>query len=420
MDPFKGGKYGLKKPSNGKLYINLGQVSEDILPDARRAFENGLPIDGLDTSVVDNTLWGRVPRSNPPTQSFHNDASARANQDVGLDGWTDEMEREFRSEMLDTLDGFLKDSAFLALKEDPSTDNYVFSRGDVQNGETLLERYRSINGHQGNSPVENASENGYTTSGSTRPDTEDLNGNGTLNSSENYWEYEITLDSTRMNRGQSHIVDILTEQVVIDGRDEEIDWYQFRIPIRSGNPVNIENFKSIDYIRMYMTGFEEEVVLRFASLQVVSTTWRTYKKSLGNEGEIEIDDPDQDQTNFEIGTVSIEENSGKKPFNYQIPPDIERVVNQLSSQQPQLQNEEALLLKVCNLEDGDGRGAFKLNPVDLRSFLTAQDVGACRAGEPGSIREWRYQLSLFGHSFRFHWRSDRLPPPGFRCLPQFL
>jgi cell surface protein SprA len=56
MDPFVENQ----SLSGGDLYINLGNISEDILRDSRKSFENGLP-GSPDVKNVDTTAWGRVP-----------------------------------------------------------------------------------------------------------------------------------------------------------------------------------------------------------------------------------------------------------------------------------------------------------------------------------------------------------------------
>ena len=71
--------------SKGTLYINLGEVSEDILKDGKKFFENGLPIDG-DATKTEETVWGRVPRDRSVVYAFDNAAGARRRQDVGLNG----------------------------------------------------------------------------------------------------------------------------------------------------------------------------------------------------------------------------------------------------------------------------------------------------------------------------------------------
>jgi cell surface protein SprA len=55
MDPF------VYKPNSqgGDLYFNLGNVSEDILRDGKKAFETGLPT-SPEMKNVETTNWGRV------------------------------------------------------------------------------------------------------------------------------------------------------------------------------------------------------------------------------------------------------------------------------------------------------------------------------------------------------------------------
>ncbi|RYZ44454.1 MAG: cell surface protein SprA, partial [Sphingobacteriales bacterium] len=88
QDPF------LKDPAlgvnGGQLYFNLGNISEDILKDGKRFFENG--ISGAVTKTLEDTatIWGKVP-GNPiqVTQAFSNDPADRPLQDAGLDGLDD-------------------------------------------------------------------------------------------------------------------------------------------------------------------------------------------------------------------------------------------------------------------------------------------------------------------------------------------
>ena len=57
MDPFADDTLSNNK---GELYIDLGDVSEDILRDGRKSYENGLPTSAT-LENVDTTQWGRVP-----------------------------------------------------------------------------------------------------------------------------------------------------------------------------------------------------------------------------------------------------------------------------------------------------------------------------------------------------------------------
>jgi cell surface protein SprA len=88
MDPF------IYKPASqgGDLYFNLGSISEDVLKDGRKSLENGLPANG-DYNTVDNTVWGRVTRTQPVINAFDSNPTSRVLQDIGLDGLNDTDER---------------------------------------------------------------------------------------------------------------------------------------------------------------------------------------------------------------------------------------------------------------------------------------------------------------------------------------
>ncbi|MCB9231117.1 MAG: cell surface protein SprA [Bacteroidia bacterium] len=384
LDPF------IDNPSNdGELFINLGKVSEDVLPDGGRAVENGLPEKG-DYSTTDTTDWGIVPKTPPTTPAFSNDVEARSYQDAGLDGVRDEDEPAFFKDFLDSLQNVITANAFASVAADPSNDNYKYFRGDdydaVQAG--ILERYLNVNGTEGNTPAGNeASQNGYSTQGSANPDTEDLNGDLTLNKTERYWEYRIKLSKSELENLSGFAVDKRVAEVELPNKSKEkVSWYQFRIPLSSGTSINnITNFKSIDFVRMYLTGFEDDVILRFGKLQLVSTSWRTYKDYLGKEDEIINGGPNDPLTSFQIGTVNIEENSEKSPFPYVVPPNVlrQQIVGGIQ-QQGVLQNEQAMVLKSCYLQDGDARAAYKLLPqrFDLRSYKRVKLWVHAEPGDP--------------------------------------
>ncbi len=67
MDPFV---YD-SQHAGGDVYFDLGSVSEDILRDGRKAFENGLPT-GPEQTNVDHCAWGKVPSVQSVTNGFDN------------------------------------------------------------------------------------------------------------------------------------------------------------------------------------------------------------------------------------------------------------------------------------------------------------------------------------------------------------
>ena len=363
MDPF------LENPldAGGDFYINLGNISEDILKDSRKSYENGLPIDGGDDNI-DTTAWGRVPSVQALVTAFNSGATARVNQDVGLDGLDDEMERNFipfnsfeTSSYIDRIrDQFGEGSpAFVKANKDPSADNYHFFYGDDYDFQEkpILERYKKYNGLDGNSPMDDESQYSYT----QLPDVEDINSDYTLSESESYYQYRISMTPDSLQEvGTNYITSIIDNA----GPNNDTRWIQFKVPIRGYEKKigSIPDFKSIRFMRMFMKGFVNPTVLRFATLDMVRGEWRKYLNTLARPDAIEAD-----HTTFDISVVNLEENGRRDPVNYVLPPGIirDRVLGSTTTQEL---NEQSMSFKVCGLANGDARGAFKNVTMDMRPY----------------------------------------------------
>src|ERR1035437_2792001 len=375
QDPF------ILKPSStgGKFYIDLGNVSEDVLKDSRRFYENGLPTPNA-PSQVDTSIWGRVPR-NPiqVTNAFSNDPNDRQYQDVGFDGLNNNDEAiKRKSDYLDILRTTFgaNSKVYLDALTDPSSDDYHYYRGadlDAQNI-GVLGRYKKFNNPQGNSPV--ADNNAQFSSAATLyPDQEDLNRDNTLNETEEYFQYTVDLQPPtlpQMNIGQNYIVDKKIVTVTLaNGSSRNETWYQLRIPIDSYSKKvgNIPDFKSIRFIRMFLTDFDDSVVLRFGKLDLVRNTWRNFQYKIDSTG---IYSPTS-TTDFNVGAVNIEENDKRTPLPYRTPWQIERVQTLSNNGVTLLQNEQSMTLQFCNLRKDSAKGVFQtFANKDLRNFRKLQ------------------------------------------------
>ena len=372
QDPF------IKKPTStgGKLYFNLGNVSEDILKDGKRAYENGLPTPNI-PSAVDNSNWGRVP-NNPiqVTNAFSNDPNDRKYQDVGLDGLDDTAEVNKRVAYLAQLQtNFGPGSlAYQQALNDPSNDDYHYYRGDDYDAQGLgiLGRYKKFNNPEGNSPVSSGSST-YSSAATMYPDAEDLNRDNTLNQTEEYFQYIVDIKpptATEMSIGNNYIIDKKPVTVnLVDGTQRVETWYQFRIPISDYDKKigNIPDFKSIRFIRMFMTDFSDSVVLRFGELQLTRNVWRKFQYKIDSTGLYTQVTPGA--TTFNQGAVNIEENDKRLPLPYRTPTEVERVQTLSNNGVNLLQNEQSMSLQLCNLAKGDARGVFQtFANRDLRQF----------------------------------------------------
>ncbi len=405
MDPFINDE--TETHTGGDLYFNLGEISEDILKDSKKTFENGLPTSSQVVNV-DTTIWGRVPTQQSLVNAFDARTETREYQDVGLDGLRDDDEQDFYHSYLENIRNILDPQAYEIFAGDPSADNYHYYRGSDYDDQQLgiLERYKKYNGMDGNSPTTEMSPESYPTSSTTLPDIEDINSDNTLNEYERYYQYKVSLRREDMLLGHNYITDIREVNVQLkNGETEHVKWYQFKIPVKDPDEVfgSINDFKSIRFMRMFLTRFSEPVVLRFATLNLVRADWRRYTRDLSEDGTA------SPATDLDVSAVNIEENGSRQPVNYILPPDIDRVIDPANPQLRQL-NEQSMVLKVTNLEQGDARAAYKNIGMDFRRYKTLRMEVHAEQMEGYELED--DELSLFirlGSDYNFNYYEYEIP-----------
>ncbi len=362
----------------GDLYFNLGEISEDILKDEKKFFENGLPVDG-DTTKIDYTVWGKVPRIQSTVYAFDNTAGAREKQDVGLNGLSTDEEKGFVTyvDYMDKLRARLSGETIAKMNadpfspfNDPAGDDFMYYRGGYYDnqGADILTRYKHYNGTEGNS---RESTDRYDSSAKNVPDVEDINQDNNLNKNERYFEYKVSIRPDAMKAvGSNYITEIrkVTPTLANGTKDETVTWYLFKIPVKKFDRTigGIRDFKTIRFMRMYMTGFRDSTFMRFGSFELVRGEWRTYEQDLSDPAMLATG-----QGKVEVSSVNIEENGDREPVNYVLPPGVSR---QQDPGQPQLVqlNEQALSMKVTNLEALDARAVYKSTNYDLRQYKRMQ------------------------------------------------
>jgi cell surface protein SprA len=374
MDPF----VYKRNSAGGDLYFNLGNISEDILKDGQKSLENGLPADGNLNNVVE-TVWGRSPKLQPVVNSFDTDPAARKLQDVGLDGLNSIDEQAKFASIVQQLKAQLSPTASNTFAADPSSDDYQYYQGpELDRARAgILQRYSRYNGTEGNSPTSQQSLAllGLQTSAATSlPDGEDINRDNNMGQDEEYFQYKVSVRPGDMVVGRNFINDKVTSRVKLaNGITDSITWYQFRIPISSYQSAvgGIQDFKSIRFMRMFMTGFADTSVLRFATLQLVRGEWRAFNAE-NNPGNV-IADPSivnapLDNSTIDVQTVNIEQNGNRSPIPYVVPPGIQRQTNYSGILANTKLNEQSLSVQVSALRDGYSRSAFRLFNNDLRKY----------------------------------------------------
>ncbi|WP_238943986.1 T9SS outer membrane translocon Sov/SprA [Seramator thermalis] len=377
MDPFVNDT--LKTSKGGDLYFNLGEISEDVLKDGKKFYENGLPLTN-DETAVEETVWGKVPKKQSTVYAFDNSQGSdlRKIQDVGLNGLSSEEEKLFPtySDYLQQIQSKVSSSALEAMKADPmsplntpSGDKFMPYRCTEQDEKksSILNRYKYYNGTEGNSLAPYEGQN-YATASRTTPDVEDIDGDNTMNENESYYQYKVRLRPQDMQVGSNYIVDKRETTVRLrNGQDGKVTWYQFKIPISDYQTKvgSIQGFKTIRFMRMFLTGFDEPTFLRIATLDLVRSEWRNYTQNLLTGGS------ETGMGQLEISTVNIEENGDRTPVNYVLPPGVTRI---LDPSQPQLrqENEQSISLKIKYLEPNDSRSVYKNTILDLRRYKRLQ------------------------------------------------
>lgn len=389
----------------GDFYINLGEVSEDILRDGKKFYESGMPVDGSKSYTY--TQWGKIPTQSTVTYAFATTSGSRALQDVGFNGLTDAEEQEFyKSAYLDQIQGKVNQAVFDSIFADPARDDYHYFRGSDwdEMRAPILQRYKYINNPQGNSPDSDSRSESYDTSYKSTPDVEDINQDYTLNEYEKYFQYRVSIRPEDLVVGNNHIVDKREySQTWRDNTKSTVTWYQFRIPIdefesRQGN---INDFSSIRFMRMFLTGFKKPIVLRFGTFDLVMGKWRTYDQPLSAASGGTLD----------ASSVSLEENGEKTPVNYVLPPGIKR---EQDPSQPQLleANEQALSLVVKNMSTGEAKAVYKNSTLDLRQYKRIQMFAHANALEQNTTRLQDGDLSVFirlGSDYKNNYYEYEIP-----------
>ena len=325
-----------------KLNIDLGIISEDVVPNNRLETE-----DGLDGSYRNGIL--------------------APNEDVGIDGLTDDQERTTHAQFI---------AKYQRYAGDPSGDNWV---RPVPNSLRASD-FNNINGTEGNSQSD----------AGRFPDSEDLNRNNVLDRINSYYEYEIPLDTLHGNF-----------QKYVSGGGTT-GWFQIRIPIiefarKFGDP----SFTTIEGVRFWLTGAQQEVLVRLAEINLVGNQWEELVKN---------------DSTFKVSVVNKEDNP---TYSSPVPAAKDRARPDLNL----TLNEQSLSLVIDGMKDGESRQAIKrfpVRPLDLFSYRTmkmfvhADDrVGHTMVYVDSSNYDVEIFLRFGTDSLNYYeYRSPLIPNPG--------
>ena len=397
--------------SGGDLYFNLGEVSEDVLKDGKKFFENGMPAFG-NTYTSEETVWGRVPTINSLVYAFDNNADSRSQQDVGLNGLSsaEEAAHPTYQRYLNAINGKVRQEVYDSIAADPAGDRYHYFRGADYDAaqKSIIERYKYFNNTEGNSPT--SSGETYSSAAKNTPDIEDTNQDFTMDEYESFFQYRISLRPEDMQVGTNYITDKRAVMSSLrNGAVETVNWYKFRIPVEDYEKKfgNIRDFTSIRFIRMYMTSFRKPITLRFATMDLIRGDWRPYMQPIASKNNTAPNISGE----FTMSAVNIEEHGDRKPVNYVLPPGISRVID---PSQPQLRqdNEQALALQVTNLGSKESRAVYKKSNLDIRQYERIQLFVHAEAPEIDATNLTNNEMSVFvrfGSDYKSNYYEYEVP-----------
>lgn len=408
LDPF------LKNTSNsGDLYFNLGYVSEDVLKDSRLEFEQGLVNrKGLDSNQVVETRWSWIPKTQPLINAFSNEANLRPFQDIGLDGTSDVDERLKFNSFLTNVASTVNPSELSKLQNDPSSDNFKHYLNNTLPQNSLIGLYKEFNGVDNNSPLAST---GIPQSNYASPDNEDINRDNTLNENEAYFQYRVKLYPGMDVGSHPYIVSkTISEDAIDPNTGQKAVWYQFRIPIKeySHKQGQIGDFRNIQFVRMFVTNFQDSAIMRMTDLAFVRNQWRKYNGSIQSPTDVQPRDNGEREF-FDVGAVGLEENANKTPVSYVTPAGIVREVGLNASSNPIQLNEQSLRLSFCNLKDGGARACFKNIDFDFRQYKTLKIFAHAENNDSLAINTMRdNDVSAFirlGSDFKDNYYEYEIP-----------
>ena len=305
-----------------KLNIDLGYISE-----------NSYPYDGNILNTEDG-----LDNNGTPTGVMHPD------EDRGIDGLWDADERLKDTTFLNAYKSYKGDTLYNEYNADPSGDDWkepptsIGGEDDLSIG--IARTFDGCNGVEGNYASE---------LGARYPDTEDLNGDGNLNTLNSYFEYEIPLDTNNV---------LFRNYVTGEGYN---GWHQISIPLKDFmRQIGTPTLTDIQNMRVWVTGASAPVLFRIANLYLVGNQWRA---------EIPND------TTFQVSAVNFQDNPDYTPPI----PRVQDPTLSAQASQPIYENEQSLDLILNGLKHGDPLGdsrravkLFSSHPINLLNYHTME------------------------------------------------
>ena len=287
--------------TTGNMHIELGQISEDIIPNRQYDTEDKI-IGGLRNGLLDE------------------------GEDIGLDGMSNNDPRAIAAggDFWDINGNGIKDPG-----EPFSNDDWQYNPTKPVNGYI---DYSKVNGLEGN---ENDS-------GGRIPDTEDMNGNGDVDLRNDYFHFKINLN----HQHEDYDKYVIGESIDLDTGDD-FGWRLYQIPLNDFvEKIGSPDLSLVEYIRIWFDGFQtpnnnlNAHRVSIAEINLVGSDWK-------EQGVAKPETPDvytKDDETFVVSVVNTHDNPSYTP-----PPGVEGEVDRITRV---IAKEQALVLRMNQLLSG--------------------------------------------------------------------
>jgi cell surface protein SprA len=391
---------------DGKIYVDIGVISEDVVPNFKTNTEDGLVRrpDDLERDNLGAEARSFIPNPPPaPEGQFSNDTRELA--DVGLDGAPNtegidnRNETVLFSEFIEAMRAVYGEGSeeFEDILNDPSNDDYVYYGEDQLEGRILQSRFERLYGFtDGNTPANTGGDKRALTN---RPDTEGLITPSIVQQNNAYFQYEVDFNPADFNSLQAGAPGSFIEDE-IPGERQEDRWYQVRIPLNEfvRQVGDIQNFQNVSHIRLWLSGYEQPFTMRFATFELVGSQWREAEN---------VNAEQSTQSELDISSINIEENSRRRPIPYRQPDGAVRATNR-SRQRQTISNEQSIVLDAENLGPADLQMIKRVYPGGL-NMVNYSNVRMFVHGEGYENREELELVMRFGTDLVNNYYEYRQP-----------
>ncbi|UCE18235.1 MAG: cell surface protein SprA [Gemmatimonadota bacterium] len=290
--------------SSGQVNIDLGLISEDVIPNGKLDSEDI----GADTGVGDGIL------------------DKDPDEDVGMDGMADGDPRAVAA------GGDFWDIDSIGSKqawEPYSNDNWNYNNKNI---------YTQINGTEGNRDDYDRAQ---------RPDTEDINGKSLLETENAFFRYSFSLEEDS------------PDTVYVAGGDPNVPWRTrwrlYRIPLaQASDTVGAADMEQIRFARIWITGVARPTTISLAAIDIVGNDW--LEDGIEPAALVSID---------ETFSVAVKNTHDNPEPDYIPPPGVEGVKDAVTGLR---QMEQSLVLMFENLAPGHSGSASQDYSTQAKDF----------------------------------------------------